>query len=154
MRTRKQSTRLYCRRGLITAALATAALPAAAQRKEAPTTGPATGTFTLTASLAPGGAYAWVDAALRFGARTYRFSITGLSVTNGAGTRIRARGHVYNLQRLQDFTGLYTLTVAEPATGLVNVLLRNAAAVQIRIDQVTHAAHLTAAADGVRVTLR
>lgn len=143
------------------AALATAPAlaPAAfAQAHRDPgVSGPVSGTITLAAQgAAVGVGYTWGDGTLHFGRRTYHFSVDGVTVADVGYSRITGRGRVYNLKRLQDFSGTYAAATGEATvgTGIGGQILRNANGVQIRIDQVTRGARLQGSADGIKLTLK
>ena len=134
-----------------------AAAPAFAQRRDPAAPGRVDGTITLSAKgAAVGVGYTWGDGILHFGGRNYPFTVNGVTVADVGFSRVSGRGRVYNLHRLQDFSGTYAgLTgQATVGTGLGGQLLQNANGVQIRIDQVTRGARLQGSADGITLTLK
>ena len=76
----ERTTMNAARRFVLTAAIAAmAASPAFAQRKDPGVSGPVSGTVSMTAQGAAAGiGYTWGDGNLRFGGRTYRFSVSGV----------------------------------------------------------------------------
>jgi hypothetical protein len=119
--------------------------------------GPVVGTVTISAkSVAVGVGYTWGAGTLYYRHHAYPFTVQGLSVADVGYSSIIGHGRVYNLHRLADFSGTYGS--AEGNVTLVNGIggqfLQNGNGVQIRIDQVSHGAKLTGAADGVQMTLR
>lgn len=131
--------------------------PAHAQRRDPATTGPVTATLTISAKGAAAGiGYTWGDGALRYGNRTYNFTINGVTVADVGFSRITGRGRVYNLHRLQDFSGTYAAATGEATlvNGLGGQILRNTKGVEIRVDQVTTGARLQGSANGITLTLR
>jgi hypothetical protein len=129
----------------------------AAQHRRPPQLGPASGIITISArGAAAGVGYTWGDGTLRYGGHKYPFSITGLSVLDVGFSRVHGRGRVFNLRRLQDFSGTYVAATGEATfgKGAAGQVLRNGNGVEIRMDQVTEGARLQGSADGVRLMLR
>jgi hypothetical protein len=119
--------------------------------------GPASGAITLSArGAAVGAGYTWGDGVLRYGGHKYPFSISGLSILDVGFSHVHGRGRVFNLRRLQDFSGVYVAATGEATLGhgVGGQVLRNAAGVEISLDQVTEGVRLQGSADGVRLTLR
>jgi len=144
------------RLALASACAALLALPAYAQRDPG-VSGPPSGTIALSArGAAVGVGYTWGDGVLRFGGRQYHFSVDGISVADVGFSRISGRGRVYNLHRLQDFSGTYVAATGEATlgNGVAGQVLKNANGVQIRIDDVTRGARLQGSADGIKLTLK
>jgi hypothetical protein len=148
----------FPRRSLLAAALAAAvASPALAQRHEAGPSGPPSATITLSArGVAAGAGYVWGDGALRYGGRHYPFSVHGITIADAGISRVSGQGRVYNLHRLQDFSGTYVAATGEATlgNGIAGQVLRNAKGVVIRLDEVTNGARLQASADGIRLALK
>ena len=146
------------RRLVLAAALAAiATTPALAQRKDPGVTGPVSGTVSMTAQGAAAGiGYTWGDGNLRFGGRTYRFSVNGVTIADVGYSKVRGTGRVYNLHRLQDFSGTYVAATGEATlvNGIGGQVLKNSNGVEIRIDQVTKGARLQGSADGIKLTLK
>ena len=148
------ATRRLC---LAAACAATLATPALAQRRDPGIKGPPSGTLSMTAKgAAVGVGYTWGDGTLRYGGRTYHFTVNGVSVADVGFSTVRSSGRVYNLHRLQDFSGTYAAATgqATAGTGLGGQVLENGNGVQIRVDQVTRGARLEGSADGIKLTLR
>ncbi len=142
---------------LATALVATTLTPALAQRRDPGVSGPPSGTVTISAKgAAVGIGYTWGDGSLHYGRRTYRFSVSGISIADVGFSTVRGTGRVYNLHRLQDFSGTYAAATGEATvgSGLSGQILRNANGVQIRVDNVTSGARLQGSADGIKLTLR
>ncbi|HKM62758.1 MAG TPA: hypothetical protein VJY39_09740 [Acidisphaera sp.] len=137
-------------------ALCMAGGPALAQGPLSPP-GPVDGTLTMTArSIAAGVGYTWGDGVLYWHHHRYPFTVNGISVADVGYASVVSRGRVYNLHRLEDFNGTYGSAEgnATIVNGIGGQFLQNGNGVQIRIDQVSHGARLTGAADGVQLTLR
>ena len=142
---------------LTTALVATTLTPALAQRRDPGVSGPPSGTVTISAKgAAVGVGYTWGDGSLHYGRRTYHFSVSGISIADVGFSTVRGTGRVYNLHRLQDFSGTYAAATGEATvgSGLSGQILRNANGVQIRVDNVTSGARLQGSADGIKLTLR
>ncbi len=146
------------RRFLLLAAAATlAAAPAFAQRRDPGVSGPVSGTIRMTAQGAAAGVgYTWGDGTLRYGGHTYRFTVNGVTIADVGYSRVTGSGRVYNLKRLQDFSGTYAAATGEATAGngIGGQVLRNANGVEIRVDQVTRGARLQGSADGIKLTLK
>ncbi len=137
------------------ALLATA--PAFAQRRDPAAPGRVDGTITLSAKgAAVGVGYTWGDGILHFGGHSYPFTVNGVTIADVGFSRVSGRGRVYNLHKLQDFSGTYGgLTgQATAGNGIGGQLLQNANGVQIRVDQVSRGARLQGSADGITLTLK
>ena len=117
------------------------------------------GTVALQAKAAAlGVGFTWGDGTLTFGGRRYPFEVKGITITIadvGFG-RLSGRGRVYNLKRVEDFSGTYAASTGEATVGrgLAGQIQVNAAGVQLRIDNVTRGARLSGSADGIQLTLK
>ena len=86
----------------------------AAPAKDPGVSGPASGTISMVAQGAAAGiGYTWGDGSLRYGGRTYHFTVNGVTVADVGYSRVSGRGRVYNLHRLQDFSGTYAAATGE-----------------------------------------
>ena len=129
---------------VVIAAIALLALPAQAQRREpSRREAPAAATLSITAI-----GQAWNEGTLRFGGRSYRVAVHGIAVIDTDAPRVRGTGRVFNLHRLQDFSGAYTASVQQP------LVLRNQAGVEIRLETTPDTARLKPTADGIRLAVR
>ncbi|HYZ33610.1 MAG TPA: EipA family protein [Crenalkalicoccus sp.] len=114
------------------------------------------GTVTLSGgSVAAGIGFTWGSGTLVFQGRQHQFSVRGLSVVAVGATDFTATGAVYNLQRLQDFSGDYVAVSAgvTVAGGGSVTYLRNQNGVVIQLDSTTQGLNLNLSAEGVRLTL-
>jgi len=139
----------------LVAGLSAAAPALAAQDPGAP--GPVVGRVTIRASSADVGVgYTWGDGSLRFGGRSYPFTVKGVTVAAVGFSTIVGHGRVYNLHRLQDFSGTYAAATGEATLGkgLGGQILKNGNGVELRIDNVTRGARLSGSADGIQLTLK
>ena len=142
--------------GVLLATGLAAALPAAAQRDPGHP-GPVDGRITITArSIAVGVGYDWGDGTLVYNRHTYHFTVRGVTVAAVGFSRIVGHGRVYNLHRLEDFSGTYAASTGEVTAGrgIAGQALVNGQGVQIRIDDVTRGAELSGSADGIQLELR
>ena len=136
-------------------ALAPAAMAQARRDPAAP--GPVSGTIMISAQgAAVGVGYTWGDGVLRYGGRSYHFSVNGVTIADVGYSRVTGRGRVYNLKRLQDFSGTYAAATGQATvgSGLGGQILENGNGVQIRVDQVSRGARLEGSADGIKLTLK
>ena len=140
---------------LLASALAWAAPAAAAQDPGAP--GRPSGTVSLQAKAAAVGVgFTWGDGMLTFAGRRYPFEVKGITIADIGFSRLSGRGRVYNLKRVEDFSGTCAASTGEATLGrgLAGQVLVNAAGVQLRIDDVTRGARLSGSADGIQLTLK
>ena len=150
------NTTHYALRSLSALALAASmsgATPALAQGRP-----PAqSGTIAISAHAAAlGVGYEWGNGLLRYRGHSYHFTVNGISVADLGIANISARGRVYNLHRVQDFSGTYAALGGEATAGkgIGGQILRNANGVEVRIDESARGARLDASADGIQLTLR
>lgn len=135
---------------LMVAALAFGTLaPAVAQDRSADIT------FS-GADIAAGVGFTWGDGTLHFKGREYRFNFNGLSVADVGVARIEGAGDVYNLNRLEDFSGNYVAAGAGAAVagGADLAVLENQKGVRIYLHSTTQGLKLNLSADGFAVALR
>ena len=143
----------------LAAALAGAGLaPAAlAAPRDPGVSGAPSGTVSIQArAAAVGVGYTWGDGTLTYQGRRYPFELKGVTIADVGFSRLTGRGRVYNLKRVEDFTGTYAASTGEATAGrgLAGQVLVNAAGVQLRIDNVTRGARLSGSADGIQLTLK
>jgi hypothetical protein len=150
---------MFARLAVLAVCATVAAAPAWAQqqRRDPLTTGPVVGTVAISAKgAAVGVGYTWGDGTLRYGGKTYRFTVNGVSVADVGFSTVRGTGRVYNLKRLQDFSGTYAAASGQATVvdGIGGQVLKNGNGVEIRIDNVTKGARLQGSADGIQLTLK
>ena len=142
--------------GLALVAGLAASVPAsAAQDPAAP--GPVDGRVTIVARAAAlGVGYTWGDGTLTYRGHRYPFAVRGVTVADVGFSRIIGHGRVYNLRRLQDFSGTYGAATGEATlgNGIGGQYLKNGQGVELRIDDVTKGARLSGSADGIQLELR
>ncbi len=140
---------------LLASALAWATPAAAAQDPGAP--GRPSGTISLQAKAAAVGVgFTWGDGILTFHGHRYPFEVKGITIVDVGFSRLSGRGRVYNLKKVEDFSGIYAASTGEATLGrgLAGQVLVNSAGVQLRIDNVTRGARLSGSADGIQLTLK
>ena len=148
------TTRRLC---LATALVMAMASPALALKPDPGVKGPVSGTISMSAKgAALGVGYTWGDGTLRYGGRSYHFTVNGVSVADVGFSRVNGSGRVYNLKRLQDFSGTYVAATGQATlgNGIGGQILENGNGVQIRVDQVSRGARLEGSADGIKLTLK
>lgn len=107
-------------------------------------------------SIAAGVGYEWGHGRLVYQGKTYRFSVSGVSLLDVGASDLSAFGGVYNLHKLSDVNGTYlgpseALAVAEGTTGLS---VRNEHGVVMKLVAATKGLRLNLGASGMHVTLQ
>lgn len=93
---------------------------------------------------------------LVFQNRTYAFELGGIGFGEFGGSKATCVGEVYNLTRVEDFSGAYVqLKSGYTGTeGKGRIWLKNTKGVEIRLRSKTKGLELTAVAEGVLITLK
>jgi hypothetical protein len=107
-------------------------------------------------SVAVGIGVSWGDGTLTYGGNQHKFSVSGLSVIDLGISKVTAKGEVFNLKKLEDFSGNY---VAAQAAGTLGggagvVAMRNQNGVVIKLTSTSTGVQLTLAGEGVNVKLK
>jgi hypothetical protein len=104
--------------------------------------------------VAVGAGFIWGAATLSYHGRTYPVEVQGLSVFELGMSGAEAAGSVYNLSKLEEFSGNYTASGAGETVGGGTGLtaMKNEHGVVIEMRRMTQGASLKLAAEGV--TLR
>ena len=107
-------------------------------------------------SFAAGVGASWGSGVLRFQGKTYRFSVTGLTVGNLGISTISAVGNVYNLYRPKNLAGNYVAVGASIAMagGVGGVSMKNQKGVLIQLYTVQQGLQLTVGAQGFNIEMR
>jgi hypothetical protein len=119
--------------------------------------GKPSGTLTLESkSVAVGVGVSWGDGTLTFEGQKHSFSVGGLSVVDVGVSKVSASGEVFNLKKLEDFSGNY---VAAQAGGAVAggggvVTMRNQNGVVIKLAATGTGIKLALGPKGVDVKLK
>jgi hypothetical protein len=106
-------------------------------------------------SVAAGIGYTWGHGELTYGNGSRRFSIKGISIVDVGATDFTAKGNVYNLKNISDFSGNYAaagagITVAGGGTA---VYLKNEHGVVIKLISTDVGLKFKLSADGVHIAL-
>jgi hypothetical protein len=115
------------------------------------------GTVTLTSkAVALGVGVSWGDGTLKMGGKTYPFSVEGLSVADLGVSSVTTSGEVFNLKKVEDFSGNYVAGEAGIAIagGPTDQILKNQNGVVLRLHGTQQGARLTLAAQGVKLTIK
>jgi len=106
-------------------------------------------------TVAVGIGFSWGKGTLTYKGKTYPLKVEGLSVGEVGIDRATATGNVYNLKKIEDFSGNYT---AGSAAGTVGggagiTKMKNQNGVVIDLKSTTQGASLKLAAEGLRLTV-
>jgi len=106
-------------------------------------------------SVAAGIGFSWGSGTLSYQGRQYPVKVRGLSIGEVGITWATAKGIVFDLQKIEDFSGNY---VAGGAGGTLGgggegIIMKNQNGVVIELTSTTVGASLKIAASGVRLTL-
>jgi hypothetical protein len=114
-------------------------------------------TLTLKGgSIAAGIGYTWGHGELEYHNGSQRFSIKGVSIVDVGATDFSASGYVYNLTKLQDFSGNYVAAGAGIAIagGGTALYLKNEHGVIVKLIATDVGLKFTLSAEGVHVALK
>jgi hypothetical protein len=70
-----------------------------------------------TMTVGAGLGLTWGNGVLEYQGKEYPFTVTGFSVGDLGAAKVRAKGEVYNLQRAEDFAGVFMAAVAGGTVG-------------------------------------
>lgn len=106
-------------------------------------------------TVAVGIGYSWGSGTLEYRGQSYRVKIKGLSIGQAGVSKVEASGNVFNLAKLEDFSGNYTAAGVEAtvAGGLGATALRNQNGVVIYLTTTTRGLNFKLATEGVQITL-
>jgi hypothetical protein len=116
-----------------------------------------------TKSIAVGVGVTWGDGTLTFKGKDHAFTVKGLSLTDLGIGEATVKGNVYNLGKLEDFAGKYTVTEPEVKLGgagppwsrsYVGVILANDKGVLVQIWVVREGPQLRLMDNAVEVSLK
>ena len=113
-------------------------------------------TLTLSeGSVAAGIGFTWGKGRLSYKGKTYPIKVDGLSVGEVGITRATARGSVFNLSKLADFSGTYVSGAAEATVGggAGATVMKNQNGVVIELKSTTQGANLKLGPEGLRLSL-
>ena len=137
--------------GMVTAALVcVSGMAMAADEKPS-------GTVTMESkSVAIGVGVSWGDGKLQYKGKTHTFSVKGLSVIDLGVSKVSARGKVYHLNKVEDFSGTYAASEAGAAVGggMSVVALKNENGVVMEVSATQTGVKLTLAGEGIEIKLK
>ena len=137
---------------MLIAAVAFFSTVAAAEEKEKPS-----GTVTVESkSVAVGVGVSWGDGILTYKGKQYKFSVSGLSVVDVGVSKVTAKGKVYHLKKLEDFSGNYVAAAAGAVVGggAGGTAMKNQNGVVMKLTETSKGLQFTLAAEGVDVKLK
>ena len=107
-------------------------------------------------SVAAGIGTSWGSGVLRYQGKTYRFSVSGISVGDLGISTISAVGNVYNLYRPTDLAGNYAAVGAGVAVagGVGGVSMKNQRGVLIQLYSVQQGVQLTVGPQGFNIEMK
>jgi hypothetical protein len=114
------------------------------------------GTVALESkSIAAGVGVSWGDGTLAFGGKQHKFSVKGLSVVDVGVSKVSAKGEVYDLTKLEDFSGTYAAVQigATIAAGAGAVAMKNQNGVTMVLTGTGMGGQLTLGTKGVDVKI-
>jgi hypothetical protein len=115
------------------------------------------GTVTIESkAVAIGVGVSWGDGKLRYKGKTHTFSVKGLSVLDLGVSKVSARGKVYHLNKVEDFSGTYAAAQAGAAVGggMAVVALKNENGVVMELSSTQTGVRLTAAGEGIEIKIK
>jgi hypothetical protein len=115
------------------------------------------GTVTIESkSIALGIGVSWGDGKLTYEGKSHDFSVKGLSVIDLGVSKVSARGKVFNLKKLEDFSGTYAAAQAGAAVGggMSVVVLRNQNGVVLELTSTQTGIKFTLAGEGIEVKIK
>ena len=106
-------------------------------------------------SVAVGVGYSWGSGTLHYKGKNYPLKVKGLSIGQVGASKIEATGKVFNLAKLDDFSGNYTAAGVEAtvAGGAGASALKNQNGVVIHLTSTTRGLNFKVAPEGVQLTL-
>ena len=107
-------------------------------------------------SIAIGIGVEWGNGILKYKGEEYKFSVRGLSVFDLGVSSISAKGKVYNLKKLSDFSGTYTAAEAGIAVGagVGASSMRNQNGVDITLTSTKAGIKFKLAPEGLKIKLK
>jgi outer membrane immunogenic protein len=108
-----------------------------------------------TVSMADGVGYSWGEGVLTFQGQEYPFRVEEISVGDMGISRAEATGNVYNLTKIEDFSGDYVAasTSAAIAGGSGVATMRNQHGVVIGLTGIDQGVKLKFGVEGVKITV-
>jgi hypothetical protein len=106
-------------------------------------------------TVAAGIGWSWGKGTLTYKGKAHPFKIEGLSVGDVGITKAEATGNVFNLKKVEDFSGIYRAAGVGGAVvkGVGATALQNDKGVVIELKSVTKGAELKIAMEGLKLAL-
>jgi hypothetical protein len=106
--------------------------------------------------VAVGIGWSWGSGTLTYKGKKHRVKVEGLSVGEVGIVRATARGDVFDLKKLEDFSGNYVAGGAGVTVGggAGATIMKNQNGVEIRLRSTTQGASLKLAASGIKLTVQ
>ena len=106
--------------------------------------------------VAVGIGWSWGSGTLTYKGKKYRVKVEGLSVGEVGIVRATARGDVFDLKKIEDFSGNYTAAGAGATVGggVGASIMKNQNGVEFRLTSTTQGASLMLAASGIKLTVQ
>lgn len=114
-------------------------------------------TLTLSeGSVAVGIGFSWGKGTVTYKGKRYPFKVEGLSVGEVGVNRATATGNVFNLKKIEDFSGNYVAGGAEGTVGggAGVTAMKNQNGVVIEMKSTTQGASIKLAAEGMKLTIQ
>lgn len=96
---------------------------------------------------------AWAAGRLIFKGKEYAFEVRGLGGAEPAVAGLRARGEVYDLKDVEEFSGVYRVAEASEAFADKAITLIKRGGVRVRLVAVGPAARLSVSAAGIEIAV-
>ena len=119
--------------------------------------GPPSGKVNIESkSVAIGVGVSWGDGTLTYQGKSHAFSVSGLSVVDLGVSKVSAAGDVFNLKKLEDFSGNYAAAQAGAAAGggAGAVVMRNQHGVVLKLTGMSTGVKLALGPKGVDIKLK
>jgi len=106
-------------------------------------------------SVAVGLGWSWGGGTISYRGKSHRFKLSGLNINGVGATATEATGYVYNLKRLEDFSGTYTAVEASGTLGGGKgvVTMKNANDVRVTLHSTSQGLAAQVGPEGVKITL-
>jgi hypothetical protein len=107
-------------------------------------------------SVALGVGFQWGEGVLKFQGQEYKFKVKGLSVIDVGVSTISAKGAVYSLDKLEDFSGTFTSAEASIAVGggVGAVAMKNQNGVVMQLTSTQAGLKLKLAPEGLKIQMK
>lgn len=115
------------------------------------------GTVTIESkSVALGVGVSWGDGKLTYKGKTYSFTVKGLSIVDLGVSKVSAKGKVFHLNKVEDFSGNYAAAQAGAAVGggMSAVALKNQNGVVMELTSTQTGVKLTLAGEGIEIKIK